>query len=551
MVNKGKTLILCIGFLGLIGQVFAQDLRIFIDEEEVYSAKRSNEWVRNAKANELLSALWGKGYIFSQVVDKTDSVIWIHKGEYHDFTVRKVFYVDSSVYFHSVKTRKNAFIALNAIKTELSNRGYPFATIQLVDIKKDENGYSADISIDKGPKIIFDTVYLIKQVTTRKSYIEQALFIQRGQLYSEQSFQSIEKAISRLPFLSLNQPPDIAFENGLATVYLDLKEDNTNRFEGILGILPNQSSGDVLITGFLDLKLNNLLKTGKSFAFNWNRFASQSQAVALSYSNPLLLGSRLSFDLTFNLFKQDTTFLNQNFGLQIGSYLGDLASWRVGYERANANLISATSQSTIRENLSAYQTDMYQIGLANNDYDSDFGFDKGWKIGFNAAVGQKRIIQNPNIDQDFYDTIKIKTNIFNLGWRGKYQITLIKQLALHHEVSTGFIFNDQVLNNEMYRIGGLTSLRGFNENFYFASRHALSRLELRQYFERQSYFMLIYDQLIYKNNFQSDNPYGLGVGFTLASTNSLFNFVVAIGNSKDTSLDFSNAKIHFGYTSQF
>ncbi len=101
-------------------------------------------------------------------------------------------------------------------------------------------------------------------------------------------------------------------------------------------------------------------------------------------------------------------------------------------------------------------------------------------------------------------------------------------------------------------------MRGFNENFFFAQHFALSRIELRQYFERRSFLMLFYDQLFYAQDQQWDQPVGFGVGLNLNtstegndSKKGLFTFALAIGTAQGIPLDFANVKVHLGYTTKF
>lgn len=541
----------CIVIVMVTTTLMAQDHIIYIDSIPAHSESFSSSISKSFKINSMLSNIWSQGYIFGQISSQNDTSTYIYKGDYHEFKIRKFLFLDSSDVFRKRNKNKGVFFNLNNEKQYWSNQGYPFSTVQICDIEKDERGYSTNILVDKGPQIQFDTVFLINEINTSKAYLEKSLSIERGSLYSEKSFRKLNNSISRLQYISLEKEPDIAFEDGLATIYLDLREENTNSFEGILGLLPNQSSGNVLITGYLDLALNNLFQSGKEFKFNWNRFDSKSQSIDLEYTHPFFLDTKLIFDLDFSLLKQDTTFFNQQFGISTGSYLGNVGFWNIGYSRTNANLISSQPEVIKSENILDFKTDQYRFTASHNNYDASFGYKGGWKISASSALGQKRMIRNLNLDESFYDTIKIKSSLINLELKGKYQKIIQKQLAIYQQLDFGAIYNEQVLNNEMYRIGGLMSLRGFNENFFFASQYALSRLELRQYFERKSYFMILYDQLIYKNAFQKDNPFGLGVGFTIASSNSLFNFAVALGKSEGIPMDVSNAKIHFGYTSQF
>ena len=113
------------------------------------------------------------------------------------------------------------------------------------------------------------------------------------------------------------------------------------------------------------------------------------------------------------------------------------------------------------------------------------------------------------------------------------------------------LYNDELLTNELYRLGGLNSIRGFNEKEFFAKNYLSSRIELRSFFEQGSYLYVFYDQLFYKRDALTDSPIGLGLGFALETRSGQFNFALASGNSNQQSISFDELRAHFGYTATF
>ncbi len=127
----------------------------------------------------------------------------------------------------------------------------------------------------------------------------------------------------------------------------------------------------------------------------------------------------------------------------------------------------------------------------------------------------------------------------------------MRRQAFFHHLSARLVQNSELLTNELYRSGGLSSIRGFNEKFFFADRYISSRMEFRSFFEDRSYLYVLYDQLFYGRNNFGENPFGIGIGFALATSSGQFSFVLAAGKSKSQKIDFSGIKAHFGYVSRF
>lgn len=124
------------------------------------------------------------------------------------------------------------------------------------------------------------------------------------------------------------------------------------------------------------------------------------------------------------------------------------------------------------------------------------------------------------------------------------------QAAFYINFSVAHQSNTQTIENQLLRLGGLKTLRGFNEEFFFASSYVVNQAECRVYFEQESFLFVFYDQGILKNQ-SWQAPLGLGGGFSLRTNAGLLSFAIAVGKTKDAPLDFTNMKVHFGYLSRF
>jgi len=167
----------------------------------------------------------------------------------------------------------------------------------------------------------------------------------------------------------------------------------------------------------------------------------------------------------------------------------------------------------------------------------------------------KKIRKNSRLNQELYDSIDLRSIQYSIEAGLKNYFEISQFLVVYHQLRGGVLINDNLFLNELYRLGGLNTLRGFNENFFFASHYALSNLETRLYIESKSYLFVFYDQSflsfdVNENDFQ-DFPLGVGVGVSLGLKAGVFNFVYAIGRSDDQPFTFSLSKIHFGYISTF
>jgi hemolysin activation/secretion protein len=107
------------------------------------------------------------------------------------------------------------------------------------------------------------------------------------------------------------------------------------------------------------------------------------------------------------------------------------------------------------------------------------------------------------------------------------------------------------LNNELFRIGGANSIRGFNEQSFFTSNYTYFNLEYRYATSSRSYFYSITDigRLLISSNF--NNVIGLGGGYSFFTNNSQINFGIALGNNLSNKFQFRNPKVIINWRTFF
>ena len=114
---------------------------------------------------------------------------------------------------------------------------------------------------------------------------------------------------------------------------------------------------------------------------------------------------------------------------------------------------------------------------------------------------------------------------------------------------------DQLFLNDLFRLGGLNTIRGFNEMFFYASHYIIGTLEYRYLFENESQLVVFFDgsYLGFDINYESykDYPIGAGAGISISTGAGLLNVIYAVGKSNDQPFNIRYSKIHIGYTGRF
>lgn len=109
--------------------------------------------------------------------------------------------------------------------------------------------------------------------------------------------------------------------------------------------------------------------------------------------------------------------------------------------------------------------------------------------------------------------------------------------------------------NELFRIGGLKSLRGFDEESIHATGFAIFTLEYRYLLEENSYLYLFgegaYVENVSRNISEYDTPYGFGAGISFQIKAGIFSLSYALGSQKQNPIDVKGGKVHFGIVNYF
>lgn len=423
------------------------------------------------------------------------------------------------------------------------NNGYPFAKVQLDSFQMAPSGLNCQLIADPGRLISFDSVQLDDEQFINDRFITQYLGISYNEPYSQKRIDEIEKRLVRLPFLQLVKKPDVYFGLQKAKVSLPLSKRKVNTFDGIVGLIPGAENRKPELTGELNFELQNLFKSGKYFDFHWKKITTKTQQLDVNYEHPFIMGSPFYLQLSFNQLKENTTFSNRLFLLGLNYSLSTHTRLNLFYENKNGNRLEDLAIDN-----GDFSLNNYGVGLAVNTLDNDAMPKKGYLTQVKAQVGLKSITAsstNNSSKSDQYEFVADFANYFPVG----------KKSILYFKISGALLENQNLFLNDLFRLGGLQSIRGFNENFFFASQYALMNLEWQVYLEARSYVFMFFDQAVLKREIYSgaiaDEPSGLGVGMKIDSKGGIFSIIYGLGRSGNQGFSFDQSKIHFGYNATF
>ena len=168
------------------------------------------------------------------------------------------------------------------------------------------------------------------------------------------------------------------------------------------------------------------------------------------------------------------------------------------------------------------------------------------------SVGQKKIyntssFEGQNIPSDF----TVQKGVANLD----FYYSFFKRQSSLIGVHGIEIRSPRYEEADLYRLGGIASVRGYREGQFLASRAAWSNLELRYSLTRRSFVAVFYDlgyyrtpaDDIYKVPAVEGFIYGYGLGIRIETALGMFGVSYALGKG-DSILE---GKLHFGLVNDF
>ncbi|MBN3584035.1 BamA/TamA family outer membrane protein [Algoriphagus aestuarii] len=437
------------------------------------------------------------------------------------------------------------------------NRGFPFAQIKLDSISRESKLILAAIHVDQGPFISWDSLRVGGSTKTQARYLQNLTRIKPGSAFSQKEFEDASEILDRSPYFELSQGPDLTFRIKSASPTFYLRDRNVNLIDGLIGLLPNENEpGKVLITGQLDLELYHLGGKGRDVAVHWQRMNKETQSLDLHAKESFLFGSPLSIRLGFHLLKQDSSFLNRHFSMDFGYDFSKNSSIRFFTKRQASDLISTYAYREVDElpEIADSRWNLYGVGLTINKLDSPFFPRRGFYLLSEFAAGNKKIIQNTGIPESVYQDLDLNTPQITGSIQVEEHVWMSPSWGMWFRGSGGFIKNENLLLNDLFRIGGLKSIRGFNENYFFAKNYGYMNMEQRLFFGGNSYLMIFTDFGLLQNPYdekENDYPVSFGTGINLETGNGVFRFIYGLGKSNLQPLSFSYSRIHFGYLARF
>ncbi|OFZ44163.1 MAG: hypothetical protein A3D92_07345 [Bacteroidetes bacterium RIFCSPHIGHO2_02_FULL_44_7] len=433
--------------------------------------------------------------------------------------------------------------AFSSILNVYLNNGYPFAAVRLSKVEFDDKDLHGELLISRGQHYTWTDLHVRGDSSVSVKYISNLIEIKIGDVYDESEWKKVTSRIEQVPFLKEIKPSEILFTRNGAELYVYVESIPISSVNGILGFQPNATSKKLELTGEINLRLMDVLHRGELLDVRWQSIQAQTQSLESRVNYPFLFNTPFGIDATFDLYKRDTSYLELSATAGVQYFLNRGSYLKAFYRYNSSAVLSGGANNPLFSKLGNVNSNSYGLSFQSNRVDYLPNPSKGINLLAEASIGTRK--SSPA------DTVLIDRSLI---YRGKIKIEgfipLHKRHVLRLASQTDFYNASTIFQNEVYRYGGLTSQRGFNEDELFATTKTTATIEYRFLLDRNSHVFAFYDQSWYENNsndYYNDSPFGFGVGFSFATKLGVFSISYALGKQFNNPLKLNNSKVHFGY----
>ncbi|MDY0780079.1 hypothetical protein [Tenacibaculum sp. IB213877] len=417
------------------------------------------------------------------------------------------------------------------INNFLDEEGKPFSELCLKNIRIKNDTLFTNLKITNSKQRTINKIIVKGYENFPDSYIKHYLKIKNKTKINHNFLRKTSNSLKQLDFITETKTPETLFTNDSTIVYIYLKKKKTSAFDGLINF-NSSGTNNLIFNGHLNLELNNILNTGEKFLIDWKANGNERQSFKLLTCFPYIFNSPFISEIQFNVYKQDSTFLNTKFNFNL--FYDFTSNTKVG--------ITYNTESSF-----------VNINKTNNSNFSNYfiGSYISYFIPYNDSFYNKKLLLKFNPEFGTRNLENLKDFQIKLKFESSYLHKFSKRHQFYIRNETAALFSNNILINESFRIGGIKNIRGYVEESLSTHKYSLLNTEYRYINNQNSYLYTIFDYGVIKTQRNKNkNLISLGLGYYQKIKNS--NIVINLTNSynQDDS-KFTYLNINIGLKSYF
>lgn len=448
---------------------------------------------------------------------------------------------------------ENLTYATSKVLSYYEDNGYPFASCQFEPTQFSDNTLHTIITVQAGPYIRIDSITLYGNAPLRPSCLYAITGVRPGDPYAANKLMKITQRLDQMDFINTIATPFVRFQNPYAFVSIQAIKKQSGEFDGLIGIQPNHyNSQKLLLTGELSLLLINTFEHAEEFKLQWQHKDALTQQLKASVVYPYIFGSPLAPTYSLDIYKKDSAYTTTTQHMKLQYRLSG---------RNHVHVFAKTSRTNVLQQLQS-QSGLYNVsttafgtGVYIKERRKRRSHTYGLTLDISGSAGIKKILDDSiRIDNSMMQPKK-ETSAYELNSFISYLYPFSMRHMAYASCRSRLTENELLSIDDMEKIGGLRTLRGFDEEQFRAANYAVLSIEYRFMIEQFSYVLLFADHAFMKQEAGTSllhaQATGVGAGLVFDTKAGRFSIYYGIGSQPNEPAQLRNAKIHIGYINNF
>lgn len=439
---------------------------------------------------------------------------------------------------------------LNELIQKLETQGYPQAKIKLVNLKRKNNILLADLDIKTNNQRKINHIVLKNNTTEKKqiafppNHLSQINKKFKNKTLNQKTLELLKEEFNNYPFINQIKDPEILLSKDSTITYVYIEKKAANSFDGYIG-LGNNNQDETRLNGYLDIQLQNILNKGEQFYIYWKSDGNNQKTFNTGIKIDYLFKSPIGIKANLNIFKQDSTFQNSKTLIDI--------IYPISFKTKIYSGIESTTSSDIQNSnniVSDFNNQFITLGMnyLKKETNNSFFADKT-KIDLRIGIGSRNNTgnnTNKTSEQQFYTQLDLSHHFY-----------FNKKNSIYIKNQSYFLKSNTYLTNELYRFGGLYSIRGFAENNLQASLATILITEYRFLINKNLYIHSVIDYALYQDKSNSTSAQKIntiktiGLGIGIQTNNGILKLSITNGSNYDNDIKFFNSIANICYNVKF
>ena len=390
---------------------------------------------------------------------------------------------------------------IERIQTLYSEHGYPKVEIEPKNIRllPETGTINFELNIREGAQVKIGEVKVSGLKKTKTQVALREIHVKPNDNFKQRDIDTSYRRLRNLGYFYQVNPNvlEAGETEDRINFHARVTEARTGQLNGVVGYAPPDSDTDAApqLTGVFEVRETNLLGTGRQVNFYWK--SGLLKILRFGYAEPWIFGKPLTIGIEYGQLKQRNLNRGQLQGFpdnapetvseeQSGSISATTNFGRVfegimtlGYKQINVSDVGPPSVTTPTSN---FQTPIFSDPRATSSTEPTPYIGTKYSVTLRLTRDTRDYFLNPTRGRRDSIAVEVSRSDFRLrkAWLSlqQYFPTWRKQtiaVELHGAAAWGV----NIPPTELFYLGGATTLRGYDEDWFSGPRRVYANLEYR------------------------------------------------------------------------